>query len=174
MRLTQERPVYVKELGQDDPRKCTARKMVQLSLAKSVSPRFHAPEDTLVLNPFAPQVLSPVDRDSRGILDLDCSWKRADEASFGRLGGRPRRIPILLAANPTNYARPGILSSVEAVAATLHVLGDVQRASRYLGIYKWGETFRTLNAEPLEEYRKAQSEQRVREIEREFFPQLVL
>jgi pre-rRNA-processing protein TSR3 len=65
-----------------------------------------------------------------------------------------------------------LLSSLEAVAATMYVLGEVEEATRYLSIYKWGPTFTTLNQDPLEAYRRARTEGRVLQAEREFFPQL--
>ena len=103
---------------------------------------------------------------------VDCSWNLAKETFFRKVGGKHRMLPVLLAANPTNYAKPGVLSSVEALAATLYILGEVDEARRFLSIYKWGPTFETLNSEPLEAYRKAKTEGKVLQREREFFPQL--
>lgn len=37
---------------------------------------------------------------------------------------------------------------------------------------EWGPTFLTLNAEPLEAYRKARTEGKVIQSQREYFPQL--
>ena len=164
--------VFALEMGQDDPTKCTARKMVQMDLAKSVGRKFHASDTTIVLNPYAHRVLAHPDRGVKGILVNDCSWNQAQEVFFKKLGGKHRRLPILLAANPTNYAVPGMLSSVEAVAATMYILGEVEDAEVYLAIYKWGPNFETLNKEPLEAYRKAKTEGRVLQEEREFFPKL--
>lgn len=164
--------IYVLELCQDDPAKCTARKMIQMDLAKGVGRKFHASDSTIVLNPFAHRVLSSDDVSAKGILAVDCSWNQAKEIFFKKLGGKHRRLPILLAGNPTNYARPGMLSSVEAIAATLYVLGEVEEATRYMSLYKWGQTFLTLNAEPLEAYAKARDESRVLKAEREYFPTL--
>jgi len=164
--------VFVIDYGQDDPAKCTAKKMVRMGLATEVTRKFHASNTTIVLNPFAGTVLTPADGGSKSILAIDCSWNTAQEVFFRKIGGKHRRLPALLAANPTNYSRLGILSSVEAVAATLFVLGEPERAKEFLGIYKWGETFLTLNHDPLKEYSGASSETEVDEIERSFFPQL--
>ena len=49
--------VYALELCQDDPFKCTARKMIHMELAKGVGRKFHASDATLVLNPYAHRVL---------------------------------------------------------------------------------------------------------------------
>jgi len=164
--------VFALEMGQDDPTKCTARKMVNMDLAKGVSRKFHASDSTIVLNPWAIRTLSPPDREAKSVLVVDCSWNQAQEVFFRKLGGKHRRLPILLAANPTNYSKAGMLSSVEAVAATMYILGEVEDAEDYLGIYKWGPTFETLNKEPLEDYRNARTEGAVLAAEREYFPHL--
>lgn len=164
--------VFALELCQDDPLKCTARKMIQMGLAKGVGRKFHASDSMIVLNPYAHRVLSSDDAGVKGILVVDCSWNQAQEIFFKKLGGKHRRLPILLAGNPINYARPGVLSSVEAVAATMYILDEVEEAKRYLSIFKWGPTFLSLNAEPLEAYRKARDESKVLNRERDYFPQL--
>ena len=164
--------VFALEMGQDDPTKCTARKMIHMDLAKGVGRKFHASDTVIVLNPYAHRVLAPPDKGAKSVLAVDCSWNQAQEVFFRKLGGKHRRLPILLAANPTNYSRAGMLSSLEAVAATMYILGEVEEAMVYLAIYKWGPNFETLNREPLEAYRKARSEGRVLQAEREYFPHL--
>lgn len=159
-------------MKQDDPTKCSARKMINMDLAKGVSRKFHASDKMIVLNPYAHRVLSPPDRGAKSVLVIDCSWNQAQEVFFRRLGGKHRRLPVLLAANPTNYSRAGVLSSVEAVAATMYILGEMEEAERYLSIYKWGPTFLTLNHEPLEAYRRSRTEGKVIHAQREYFPQL--
>lgn len=164
--------VFALEMGQDDPIKCTARKMINMELARGVGRKFHASDTVIVLNPYAHRVLAPPDSDAKSILVVDCSWNQAQEVFFRRVGGKHRRLPILLAGNPTNYSRAGMLSSLEAVAAAMYIMGEVEEAREYLGIYKWGPTFETLNQDPLEAYRKARTEGGVLAAEREFFPQL--
>jgi len=164
--------IFVIDYGQDDPAKCTAKKMVHMGLATEVTRKFHASNTTIVLNPFASTLLSPLDRGCKSVLAIDCSWNTAQEVFFRKIGGKHRRLPALLAANPTNYSRLGILSSLEAVAATLFILGEEEQAAEYLALYKWAPTFETLNRDPLQEYGKASSETEIAEIERTFFPQL--
>ncbi|MDG6917033.1 MAG: DUF367 family protein [Nitrososphaerota archaeon] len=164
--------VFALEMGQDDPIKCTARKMVNMDLAKGVSRKFHASDKVVVLNPWAHRILSPPDKGVKAVLVVDASWNQAQEVFFRKLGGKHRRLPVLLAANPTNYSRAGVLSSLEAVSATMYILGEVEEAERYLSLYKWGPTFLTLNREPLEAYRRARTEGKVRQAEREYFPHL--
>ncbi len=162
--------VFAQEMGQDDPTKCTARKMINMDLAKGVGRKFHASDKVLVLNPYAHRVLSPPDRGAKAVLAVDCSWNQAQEVFFRRLGGKHRRLPTLLAANPTNYSRAGMLSSLEAVAATMYILGENERADAYLALYKWGPNFKALNAEPLQAYAKARTEGAVLRAERDYFP----
>jgi pre-rRNA-processing protein TSR3 len=164
--------IFALEHNQDDPAKCTARKMIRMDMAKGVSRKFHASDSTIVLNPYARRIMSPTDRDAKGLLVVDCSWNQAKEVFFKRIGGKHRRLPILLAANPTNYAIAGRLSSVEALAASMFIIGYADDAKRYLSIYKWGPTFETLNHDPLEEYSKARNEDAILKLEREFFPNL--
>lgn len=166
--------IYALEMGQDDPSKCTARKMVRLEFAKVVSSKYHASDTTIVLNPFAHRVLSPTDRYAKGLLVVDCSWNKVREVFFRRIGGKHRRLPLLLAANPINYARLGMLSSLEAVAAGLYIIGEQDRARGLLRLYKWGETFVSLNKEPLDSYSNASSESEILRLEREFFPQMFI
>lgn len=166
--------VLIIDYGQDDPDKCTAKKMLRTGLATEVSRKFHAASSLLVLNPFAEIVLSPQDRESKGILDIDCSWNFAREVFFKKLGGKHRRLPALLAGNPTNYSKMGMLSSLEAVAASLYIMGEKDEANRFLSLYKWGPTFLSLNADPLEEYSRAGSEDEVRDLEKEFFGEYFL
>jgi pre-rRNA-processing protein TSR3 len=164
--------VFAIEMGQDDPTKCTARKMIHMDLAKAVSRKFHASDSIIVLNPYGRRVLSPPDREAKSVLVVDASWNQAKEVFFRKLGGKHRRLPVLLAANPINYAVPGMLSSLEAVAATMYILGEVEEAERYLSLYKWGPTFETLNKEPLEAYRTARTEGKVLAAQRGYFPHL--
>ncbi|HYC12333.1 MAG TPA: DUF367 family protein [Nitrososphaerales archaeon] len=164
--------VYAIELCQDDPAKCTARKMIRMDLAKGVGRKFHASDSMIVLNPYGHRVVSPDDGGAKGVVVVDASWNQAQEIFFKKLGGKHRRLPLLLAGNPINYAKPGVLSSLEAVGATMYILDEVEEAKRYLSIFKWGPTFLSLNAEPLEAYRTARDESKVLTRERQYFPHL--
>jgi pre-rRNA-processing protein TSR3 len=47
----------------------------------------------------------------------------------------------MLAANPTNYSKLGKLSSVEALAGSLFVLGCQNNVFDLLKKFKWGSMF---------------------------------
>ena len=167
--------------GDDDPEKCTARKLARhdrLELHRTD----RATPYGVVLNPHAERALSPADApeteasgdgedggdvaDGDGATDgdatdgravggrlvaLDCSWESAGEARFS-LPGDHRALPYLVAANPVNFGRPMRLTTVEALAAGLWILGDRDHAEELLSTFTWGETFAELNEEPLSRY----------------------
>jgi len=167
-----EPTVYVLLLKQDDPRKCTAAKMARHGLARPIFRMRQIPRRSIVLNPFAEDILLPQDRslaEENGLVAVDCSWERVQGAFAIRMGGQGRKLPTLLAANPVNYAKPHKLSSVEALAAALIVMGFRESAARLLGLFKWGESFLTLNDQPLRAYSSVSSATAMSEAEAEFF-----
>jgi len=161
--------IYVVHYGDDDPKKCTAIKMVKLGLATRISVN-EIPRRAIVLNPLSKVVLSPEDRSIAskwGIVVIDVSWKEGlDRFRYIRRGIH-RVLPYLIAANPINYGKPTKLSSLEAIIATLYILGYVEESYRYASIYKWGHTFIELNKNLLESYRSARSRDKVIKIQEE-------
>jgi pre-rRNA-processing protein TSR3 len=153
--------VFIFDAGQCDPKKCSAKRMVRMKLAEDVTRLGRLPRKAVLLDPWAKKALSPADAElagQRGLVVLDCSWEHA-EGTFknARRIARltPRGLPFLLAANPINYGKPWRMSSLEAVAAALHILGDTSHAERVAAAANWGRTFMQLNREPLEEYAAA-------------------
>ena len=110
-------------MGQDDPKKCTAKKLARLGLAQSILKAQRIPRFAVVLNPTASKVFSTKDRNflKGGLVAIDCSWRKANEVFSKRFRGENRRLPLLMAANPVHYSHIGILSSVEALAAALYI-----------------------------------------------------
>lgn len=160
-------------LKQDDPFRCTAAKLVKFSLAHCVS---YIHKDWFVLNPFAAVTLSRQDaKISNSVCAIDCSWSRANnELKYRKAAfhGIQRRLPLLLAANPTNYSRAGMLSTAEALAGSLYILGFRETAAELMDKFKWGHTFLELNANILEEYSNAESSTGIADLEKSYFPQL--
>tara|TARA_B100000287_G_scaffold216605_1_gene204370 strand:- start:3 stop:524 length:522 start_codon:yes stop_codon:yes gene_type:complete len=172
----EEVPVHVIHLDQDDPRKCTSRKMHSLGLVSIHSSPTSAPKRGYLLDPMSTVLLGPEDKSLIGlgasIVVLDCSWKAIDEslaqiAKSTRLSGRV--LPSLLAANPVSWGKVGRLSSVESVAASLAILGNWTQAKEVLRPFKFGSQFLELNREPLEAYSKAVSRLEIEELQKEFF-----
>ncbi|MGC1932174.1 MAG: DUF367 family protein [Candidatus Nitrosopolaris sp.] len=158
---------------QDDPAKCTAAKLVRFGLAESV--RFIRP-NTLVLDPFCKIVLSNEDRSLfESVCALDCSWENAiDTLLKGKTlkKGICRRLPALLAGNPTNYCKLSKLTTAEALAASLFILGWRNMSENILDKFKWGHTFIELNSEILNDYCNAVNTTEIVELEKGYFPHL--
>jgi pre-rRNA-processing protein TSR3 len=161
-------------LGEDDPSKCTAEKMMRMGYAYRLPPG-RIPRHAVVLDPYSRIRLSPEDRraaEKWGIVVVDASWRRLEQGFFIRAAGRGRHrsLPYLVAANPVNYGVPRVLSSLEAAMAALYILGFKQDALRLAGLYKWAPHFLELNQEPLEAYSKASSSLEVAELETLYTP----
>lgn len=192
--------VHVRYEGDDDPDKCTARK-----LARHDAARLHrsdrATPPGVVLNPHADRALSPADRasspadrasspadhasspanrasssadrtspsdtETERLVALDCSWESAEEAQFS-ITGDHRALPYLVAANPVNFGTPWQLTTVEALAAGLTILGERDHAAELLGLFTWGETFLELNEEPLERYAACDDSTEVVAVQQEY------
>lgn len=154
--------VAIRMMRQDDPRKCTAAKMVRVGLA---TPARRIPRNAIVLHPFAKKVLVPSDRDlCRTICAIDCSWKLAQAQFAEHIPGVQRLLPPLLAGNPVNYAKIGMLSTAEAVSAALYIMGFGEEARAILDKFRWGHTFMELNLGLLNEYAQATGQDEMYEI----------
>jgi len=165
MSLESDIPLYIYDAGQCDPKKCSGRKLARFQLAKIVH---RLPRGGVYLDPSAKVALSPGDAPVRFLVALDCSWKRA-EVLFRRFrGGKRRALPFLVAGNPVNFGRPFELSTVEALAAALYILGRPEQATSILSKFGWGHTFLELNREPLEEYARARNSNEVISIQKEY------
>lgn len=137
-----------------DPKKCTVKKLERAGLIRIVRRISAIPRNSLLLDPTAEQALSPADRAIKSITVLDCSWEVLDTGSLRSWRIR-RALPFLVAANPVNFGKPCMLSSVEALAAALYILGEEQQAHDILGKVSWGIRFLEVNKEPLELYAAA-------------------
>jgi len=82
---------------------------------------------------------------------------------------QPRMLPLLLAANPVNWGKPSKLTTAEAIAATLYLVGSKDSARNLLSAFSWGEQFFILNKEPLDAYSKASSSKELVDLQFEFF-----
>jgi pre-rRNA-processing protein TSR3 len=161
--------LYVFPMKQDDPKKCTAHRLVRFKLAR---PLRRVPWSAVVLDPFAESVLTRQDRASAergGLVAIDCSWKRNERGFPRAFRGTHRRLPLLVAANPVNYGHLYRLSTAEALAAALYILGCKDVAEHLLEAFKWGPVFADLNREPLEDYAAVDDGDAVRRIERSYF-----
>ena len=147
-----------------DPRKCTVKKLEKYGFLKIFNKISKIPRNTLLLDPTAEQALSPADKYVKSITVLDCSWVVLDTGKVRSWRIR-RALPFLVAANPVNFGKPCILSSVEALAAALFIIGEKDRAAELLAKVSWGIRFLEVNREPLDLYASAKDSSEVIKIQ---------
>lgn len=163
--------LYAYDVGQCDAKKCTAKKLARLGLITTVKTVRRIPYKTVVLVPVAERALSPVDRTSTtSIMVFDCSWKQISDFDdlLIRMKRKKRALPYLIAANPVNYGKPFVLSSAEAFAAALFILGEQEQAESLLAKFKWGTDFLRLNEERLQSYSEAMDSTEVVAIQKRY------
>ena len=179
--------IFVYNDRSDDPKKCTAvylHKIGKINMFYNIG---RLPKNGVLLNPFALKALSVEDLpaiQTKGLIALDCSWanaKRVFDISDqdviqvkrkGRWVFVDRILPFLLAANSINYGKPCKLSTAEALAAALFIIGFKEDAKELLKGFRWGETFFILNQDLLNAYCEAKSSLEVVEIQNEFIKNL--
>lgn len=164
--------VVVYHAEECDRRKCTTIRLARHGKVKVVTKLNMLPTGAIILDPFAEKAISIEDRetiDEKGIVALDCSWKKIDKSSILFKGRKYHRsLPFLVAANPTNYGKPCILSTAEAIAATFYIVGLKNNAIQIMSQFKWGPHFIELNKELLEAYSLAKTSMEVVKIQNKF------
>lgn len=155
-----------------DRKKCTTVKLGKQGKVKVVTKLNQVPTGAIILDPYSQKALSVEDKEiimKNGLVGLDCSWKRIEKVPFKiKTGKYSRSLPFLIAANPTNYGKPCILSTAEAIAASFYIIGFKDIAIDIMSGFKWGPHFLKLNEELLEAYSKAESSLEVVKIQNEF------
>jgi pre-rRNA-processing protein TSR3 len=142
-------------LNQDDPTKCTAAKLVKFGIARQVR---QTSQKSIILNPFSEEFILKLDGDNLdSITAIDCSWELAQKMFHRKFNGLSRKLPPLLAGNPVNYSKVGKLTTAEAIAAALYIIGFNDLANSVLNKFKWGHTFYELNQDLLKEYSGAKT-----------------
>ena len=154
--------VQILMFKQDDPTKCTAAKLVKFGIARQVR---KTSQKSLILDPFSKEFILKADgRNVDSITAIDCSWELAQKMFLRRFGGLSRKLPPLLAGNPVNYAKIGKLTTAEAIAGALYVIGLDDLAHSILNKFKWGHTFYDLNHNLLMDYSRACLQKEIIEI----------
>ena len=158
--------INVLMFNQDDPKKCTAAKLVRVGLAKKIT---SLRSKTALLHPFSERTLLNNEKTTfNSITAVDCSWNKAEEMFQKKYSGIPRKLPPLLAGNPVNYSKINKLTTVEALASASFILGNEELCSDLLAKFNWGHTFLELNENLLKDYQNAQSEDDVNSIITEY------
>ena len=158
--------INVLMFNQDDPKKCTAAKLVRFGLAKKIT---SLRSKTALLHPFSERTLLNSEKTTfNSITAVDCSWNKAEEMFQKKYSGIPRKLPPLLAGNPVNYSKINKLTTVEALASASFILGNEELCSDLLAKFNWGHTFLELNENLLKDYQNAQSEDDINSIITEY------
>jgi pre-rRNA-processing protein TSR3 len=150
--------IAIYHANQCDPKRCTGLKLKRHGYARIVKQTKFLPKRAIVLNPFSEIAFSPADRErvaEAGLVALDCSWEHAEKVLSHHVRGTSRCLPVLIAGNPTNYAKLTKLSTAEALAGALYIAGFKEEAQKLLSIFTWGHTFFELNAIFLDDYAAA-------------------
>ena len=175
--MTDVRPIRIEaiHLDQDDPRKCTARKLERRGLIRCKTRITNAAKKGVLLDPLSKTLLSPSDVNlilNGALVALDCSWKKIQESisiisKTTRL--ESRILPILLAGNPVSWGKRGRMSTAEALSASLYIIGHKDQAISLLSPFKFCDAFLDLNRELLEAYSSCYNESEVEEMQWNFF-----
>ncbi len=163
--------LHVYHLRQCDPKKCTALKLARFNIIRIHHHLQTLPKGAVVLDPLTEWAFSPADRvdaEKYGLLAVDCSWAHAEDIFRRIRGSKSRCLPFLVAVNPVNYGKVGKLTTAEAFAGALAILGHEAQAIRLLSLFKWGPNFLEMNREPIESYERARDSWEVVEFQREF------
>ncbi len=161
--------LFIYTARQCNPKVCTGAKLGRLGVAKIITSPKRIPRNSIVLSPFAEQVISKADSRYRGLTGLDCSWEHAREVIPAIKAPVARILPVLIAANPVNYGKPTKLTTAEAIAAALYILGSREQSTDVLGKFKWGRQFTLLNENLLNDYSECQSSDEVLAVQKEYF-----
>jgi len=161
--------LYIYTAKQCNPKVCTGAKLGRLGVAKIVTKPLKIPKNSIVLSPFAERVISKADSRYRGLTGLDCSWEHAREVIPKVKAPVERILPVLIAANPVNYGKPTKLTTAEAMAAALYILGHREQSNLVLDKFNWGRQFTRLNENLLNDYSECQSSEEVIAVQKEYF-----
>jgi len=162
--------VIIYHANQCDPKKCTGIRLGRQGRVEIIKNIRKTPRSAVVLNPVSETALSRADRESilhSGLVALDCSWKLAEDIFQTARYGSQRALPYLLAANPINTYKPVKLSTAEALAAGLYIVGFSEEAEDFMSVFKWGHSFLTLNKEWLDSYAECETSTQVVDVQRE-------
>lgn len=158
-------PLYAYRDNTCDPKKCSVKRLERSALL-TIVPKIRAiPRGTLLLDPTVPLALSPADKPLiHSLAVLDCSWAVLESTAI-RSWRFKRALPLLFAANPVNFGKPCVLSSLEALAAALYIISEEEQAFNVLSKISWGIRFYELNEEPLNLYKNAKDSAEIIEIQ---------
>jgi len=141
--------LFALHFNECDPTKCTSIKLKKFNLITVSNKILNKMKNTILLDPFTEKLLSEKDANlaiKYGITVIDCSWKNILNIANLKFKNK-RKLPPQIATNPVNYGKWEKLSSVEALAAALYIMGFKPFAKLLLSKFSWGTEFLKLNFE---------------------------
>jgi len=167
-------PVYISNFKTCHPKLCTAVRILKFKKAPPILvENIHSKH--IVLTPFAEYALSPADKERalvNGLVGVDCSWNDIEGGRKALDKGTGRALPFLIAANPNNYGTPSKLSTIEAVASALYILGSEKQSRDMLSLVSWGNEFYRINEDYLKKYSEANDSSDVIKIQKKIMDKL--
>ncbi|MFX0195418.1 MAG: DUF367 family protein [Candidatus Hodarchaeota archaeon] len=163
-------PVFIFTAYQCDPKKCTGLRVIRRGFAKPIRHLRRIPRRAIILNPMTPKALSREDLFlalNYGIVALDCSWSKVEQI-LSYKSDTSRALPYLIATNPVNYGIPTKLSTAEAIAGALYILGRKAQAEQIMALFNWGLNFLELNKELLEAYSAQETSKQLIKVQQRF------
>lgn len=160
--------LYIYHAKECNPKACTGAKLRKFNIVKEIKSLGNMPRSAVILFPFSKKFLTKKDKVYRSLIAIDCSWNEIEKIreKFKFASRHARALPYLVAANPVNYGKVAKLSTAEALAAALYIIGDENRAIEILSKFKWGDAFINLNKERLERYKNADTQEEMIEIQK--------
>jgi len=156
-------------LNQDDPKKSTMKKLERYNITKRIP--LNRIYNKLLLTPYSDNYILNKDKliyEEKGIVVIDGSWNLIDTIENIK-NKNARKLPLLLPVNPVNYGKPGKLSSLEALAAALFIMGYNELSENIISKYSWSQNFIKTNINPLNDYIKCKSNEDCIETEKLYF-----
>lgn len=172
--LSKKISVFIYNFHTCNPKKCTANRLIHFKKAREIKIN-QIKSNHIVLTPFSEIALSPSDYKNAqfyGLVCIDCSWNDINSGRQALDKGTGRSLPFLVATNPINYGTPSKLSTLEAIAAALYILGDKEQSKDILSIVSWGEEFHRINKDYLESYANSKNSKDVVREQNKFMKKL--
>ncbi len=161
--------IFYVYMNQDDPKKSTMKKLERYGLAIHIP--IYKIYSKLYLTPYSENFILNTDKElykRHGIVVIDGSWNRISTIeNIGAKNGR--KLPLLLPVNPVNYGKPGKLSSLEALAAALYIMGYTDLADELTSKYSWAQNFIKTNINPLNDYSKCTTNEECIAVQESYF-----
>ena len=117
--------LYVYHANDDDPKKCSAKKLHRFGYVQLEEKMQRLPRNLILLNPFSQKSLSAEDMktcEKNGILAIDCSWVHAEDDILAHMTLRPPNfgVPVWEELATTRVQKDYFKKKMDGVAKLIH------------------------------------------------------